>query len=483
MEKRFLINISILQIVPALSVGVLFAGIGMFLYLFLTTKRKTHLAMFLLSVLAFVFVSSELLVVMFGMVFNNTALSVQFHRLEQICGAYFLFILPYFLLHYLDIGPRINSVSSWVSFVGLFFAFAVTIVAFLAPDLFVSITEVRRPHWLIDVRGMRRGQEGALYHVRDVLLGIEMVYIILLLVLHIIKKKSIRYVTSILTGVIVGIYFAAEDILHVYLERHIDFCKNIEGARFPVGVSVFVFCSMIAVFRRFVDRDNELNLAYQKLSLSRRKADLLNESLEISLKEKEVLLKEIHHRVKNNLQIVASLLYLQSEKIEKKKIQQYFLESQNRISTMALIHEHLYLEETLGEIDLESYLKELVVIIIETYQGTNNTVCSSVSVPRLQFPLQSAVPLGLIVNELVTNAIIHGLAGKEKGIIRIELHHQDAWYVLRIEDNGKGLPATFDIVRDGSLGLSLVSSLCTQMKATFSLFNEGGTVAVLRFQL
>jgi two-component sensor histidine kinase len=483
MDKRFLINISLLQIVPAIAVGILFAGIGMFLYLFLMSRKRIHLAMFVLATLGFVFVMSELLIVMFGMVFNNSSLSVHFHRLEQLCGAYFLFILPYFLYQYLNISTRINRISAYVAFSGLGIAFAMTLVAFIEPDLFISITDTRRPHWIIDVGGLQRGREGWVYIVRDLLLGIVILYCVFLLILAVIKRKSFRYITSILIGVAVGVYAAVEDIVHVYIGRHIDVFKNIEGARFPVGVSIFVLCSMISVFRRFVDQDNELKRAYKKLFESRQKTNLLNESLEKSLKEKEILLKEIHHRVKNNLQIVASLLYLQAERIDSSEIQQYFIESQSRIITMALIHEHLYAEETLGDINIESYLKELVLVIIETYKRNNDELTSTISVPQINIPLQAAVPLGLIVNELVTNSLLHGLAGRKEGHIDIELEKKDSTFQLVIRDNGKGLPEGFSLPRDGSLGLSLVSSLCSQLKGSLSMTNNEGAVATIRFRM
>lgn len=216
----------------------------------------------------------------------------------------------------------------------------------------------------------------------------------------------------------------------------------------------------------------------------RKKAEELTRE---SLEQKETLLKEIHHRVKNNLQIVASFLSLQSRLLNDEKIEQYFQESQNRIAAMALIHEQLYDAVDLSGIRLDSYLQDLIAQLVHTYGSQDRVVRTSVSAPDMPIPIERAVPLGLIVNELVTNSLVHGVSSlnKKEGEGRIELTitKKDDHHTLIVRDNGPGLPEDFDISASGSLGLSLVETLAQQLNGKLTFEDGEGAVAVVHFRI
>ncbi len=487
---EFLREISILQLVPAVCAGILFTGMGMFLYLYISTRQKVHLAMLILSLLAALFTASEFFFIVYGALRNNSTAAVQFHRLEQVLGAYFIFALPFFLYHHLSPGPPVDKMTRVIIYVGFIFALCITGIAFAEPDLFISVQNTRLTNWHIDVSTLRRGQEGLFYHVRDIVLGVVLFYSIFILILDIIKNKSFRYTFVIFIGSLAGTYFAAEDIIHVYTGQHIDFLKNADYQRFPVGLSIFVLLSMVSVFRKFLDSDKALKRANVQLIRGREEMRNLNSSLELalkeqekSLKEKEILLKEIHHRVKNNLQIINSLLYLQSTQNEDELIERILLNSQNRINAMALIHEHLYQKDDLSTIDMEEYLDELVSQLLVTHHDTGNTqtVRQFVSAPGIYIPLDTAMPIGLIANELVTNSLIHGLKNNPEGAINVELSHHDNQYTLIVEDNGCGIPPEIDPESTDSMGLSLVRLLSKQLHGSFSFETEAGTKGILRF--
>ena len=203
-----------------------------------------------------------------------------------------------------------------------------------------------------------------------------------------------------------------------------------------------------------------------------------------SLAQKETLLKEIHHRVKNNLQIVASLLSLQSRLLDDEKIEQYFQESQNRIAAMALIHQQLYESVDLSGIRIDSYLQDLAAQLIHTYGNQNQVVRTIVDVPDKPIPIETAVPLGLIVNELVTNSIIHGVSKlKGEGRIELAITEHDDHCVLIVRDNGPGLPEEIDISAADSLGLSLVETLAQQLNGNLRLGNNQGAAVEVHFRL
>jgi two-component sensor histidine kinase len=211
-----------------------------------------------------------------------------------------------------------------------------------------------------------------------------------------------------------------------------------------------------------------------------------------SLKEKEVLLQEIHHRVKNNLQVVSSLLNLQSNYVQDGSALEMFRESQNRILSMALIHEKLYRSRNLSRIDLGEYIKTLASDLVRSYTSRSYPVNLTVDAADVFLSVEKAVPCGLIINELVSNALKHAFPedlnttadlrnGKESEI-RIHLAANGGQNVsLVVGDNGVGLPQDLNLATADSLGLRLVYTLINQLDGTIKVRNKNGAEFELAF--
>lgn len=183
-----------------------------------------------------------------------------------------------------------------------------------------------------------------------------------------------------------------------------------------------------------------------------------------SLHEKEVLLKEIHHRVKNNLQIVCSLLNMQSDSFEDENTRRAFGETRNRVRSMALIHEQLYQTPDLAHIDLGEYLETLVASIQRSVNHEGKRVAFALDCGAVSLDIDRAVPCGLIVNELVTNAIKYAFPNEQNGTIALELRAENGAAILTVHDNGHGMKADFDPQESDSIGLQLVYALTEQLE-------------------
>ena len=197
-----------------------------------------------------------------------------------------------------------------------------------------------------------------------------------------------------------------------------------------------------------------------------------------SLAEKEVLLKEIHHRVKNNLQIISSLLHLQASKMEDEKLLEAFEDSQNRIRSMALIHEELYNAADLAHIDFAGYIRRLTDNLFESFGVGVGRIRMSIEGDSVSFTIDKAIPMGLIINELVTNSLKYAFPENRQGTIRISLTAQaEGPFNLTISDDGVGFPDDIDYRNPQTLGLRLVGTLTAQLEARLELErSEGGSI-------
>ena len=208
------------------------------------------------------------------------------------------------------------------------------------------------------------------------------------------------------------------------------------------------------------------------------------ERIKASLQEKEVLLREIHHRVKNNLQVISSLLDLQAGYTGDAKATELLLESQNRVRTMALVHERLYQSQDLAQIDFSTYLKELTTTLFNSYRIDGNRIGLEVYSDMIYLDIDRAIPCGLIINELVSNALKHAFPENRQGLISVQLKSADQkQYTVIVSDNGIGLPKELDLHRTETLGLQLVSGLAVQLDATIGLQRQNGTQFEIRFAL
>lgn len=203
--------------------------------------------------------------------------------------------------------------------------------------------------------------------------------------------------------------------------------------------------------------------------------------IEESLKEKEILLKEIHHRVKNNLQVISSILNLQSSFIEDEKTLDILQESRNRIRSMAIIHENLYRTEDFSSINFSSYLSNLINNLISSYRIGGEIVLKT-DIDEVDLILDQAIPCGLLVNELITNALKYAWNEGEKGIISVVLKEENNKVSLCVGDNGKGLPDDFDQMKTETLGLQLVSTLVEQLDGNLAVEVDNGTNYLINFE-
>ncbi len=204
------------------------------------------------------------------------------------------------------------------------------------------------------------------------------------------------------------------------------------------------------------------------------------EQLRVSLSEKEALLREVHHRVKNNLTIITSLLNLQASTVEEKATRDVLREAEGRVRSMATLHEHLYKADYLGAVDLKSYIISLVRSLSRTYSRPGVNIVTQIEGVTLEIAL--AIPCGLIVNELVTNAIKYAFPAEGKGMIVVSLtKEQDSPYVLEVRDDGKGFIPPPDLEESPTLGLKLVSILARQLGGTASFTSDHGTTCTVRF--
>jgi PAS domain S-box-containing protein len=205
--------------------------------------------------------------------------------------------------------------------------------------------------------------------------------------------------------------------------------------------------------------------------------------IKASLKEKEVLLKEIHHRVKNNMQVISSLLSLQSAYITDQSLLDMFKDTQNRIQSMALVHENLYHSETFAEIDFKAYINVLVDDILRSYKADRKTITLIIDAKESLLDMDTAVPCGLIINELVSNAVKHAFPDGE-GEITITLSVDGEHVQLGVADNGVGIPEEIDFKNTESLGLQLVTILAEeQLEGSIQLTREKGTAFCIQFTI
>ncbi len=200
-----------------------------------------------------------------------------------------------------------------------------------------------------------------------------------------------------------------------------------------------------------------------------------------SLQEKEVLLREIHHRVKNNLQVISSLLYFQAKKSKSKKTNEMFNESQNRIRSMALIHEKLYQSEDFAKINFEEYVKSLSSHLLYSYGVRTSDIQMNLDVEDVPIDIEKAIPCGLIINELISNSLKYAFPDDNKGEIQIQLKKQTENIELVYQDNGVGISKDFDWEKSNTLGLRLVRTLVKQLHGILEVNTEEGIEYKIQF--
>lgn len=244
-----------------------------------------------------------------------------------------------------------------------------------------------------------------------------------------------------------------------------------DGSEFPADVMISPLQSTEGPVTLCVVRDISERKRAERLVLD-------------ALKEKEVLLKEIHHRVKNNLAVIASLFSLQSSQLQDEHMKAILRESQDRVRSMALVHETLY-SHNLATVDFAEYVTSLSTQLISSYSLTAGQVQLVTVLEPTLLSIDMAVPCGLILNELITNALKHGLNQGRQGMLQINLRHSAPnWIELEVRDDGQGLPPDFDLFAGASLGKRLIRSLAKQVDGQVQFAQaEPGTRVLLTLPL
>jgi two-component sensor histidine kinase len=202
-----------------------------------------------------------------------------------------------------------------------------------------------------------------------------------------------------------------------------------------------------------------------------------------ALKEKELLLKEVNHRVKNNLQMVSSMLNLQKNFSDDERLITLLEENKSRINSLSIIHDHLYRSQNFLTIDFSSYLHSLVTNLIATFSSFHGKIDLSTDMDTVDLSIDQAIPCGLIVNELLTNAVKYAFVNREEGQIKLSLKKLEHSIRIIISDNGTGLPGNIDIKNTETLGLQLVHMLITQLGGEIDVERKNGTSFIVTFDM
>jgi two-component sensor histidine kinase len=224
------------------------------------------------------------------------------------------------------------------------------------------------------------------------------------------------------------------------------------------------------------------NVQLKEEIYSRKRAE---KQIKASLREKEVLLREIHHRVKNNLQTIISLLNLQAGYIKDKRALEVFKNSQERVRAMALIHEKLYESKDLSKIDSREYISSLITSLLDSYHLNPGQVRLNMQIKDIELDIGRAIPLGLIINELVSNSLKHAFPDDRKGELQINLgvsEGKEYDYKLIVKDNGIGFPEDLDIINNDTLGMVLIKALIKQLRGVLDIDRREGTTFTINFK-
>jgi two-component sensor histidine kinase len=208
--------------------------------------------------------------------------------------------------------------------------------------------------------------------------------------------------------------------------------------------------------------------------------ELKNNIISVSLSEKEVLLKEIHHRVKNNLQVISSLLNLQSKSIIDEKALAALNEGRNRVKSMALIQQNLYRDDNLTGVDIKDYIEKLINSLFVSYNIETAKIKLQTNIEQLQLDVDTVIPLGLIINELISNALKYAFVNKQNGLLQVMLYIQNTQLVLCVKDDGIGMDND-DLNKNNSasIGFKLVQSFLQKLEATMNVEKNNGTTITL----
>lgn len=298
------------------------------------------------------------------------------------------------------------------------------------------------------------------------------------------KKGTVKYISPVIGRIsdyqqddIIGQDFAhfvhPDDVDELNASMHRTLSGDIEPSEFRIydknGDIRYVRTSS----RPFMSESRILGLRGVMVDITQRKC--AEEEIKKSLKEKEVLLSEIHHRVKNNLQIISSLLHLEEMSVGKKDVMDVLKECEGRVKSMSMVHEKLYQTHSFTHIKFKDYIEKLISDILYSYGIPPETIKTDLDLEDININLDTAIPLGLIINELVTNSVKYAFPQSHKGNIIIKLTQLNDHIELIVADDGIGLPETIDPGNTKTLGLQLMKNLTEQLDGQISVDNSQGT--------
>ena len=226
------------------------------------------------------------------------------------------------------------------------------------------------------------------------------------------------------------------------------------------------------------NRKKRIEIELMNQSISKK-----NATIEASLKEKEMLLQEIHHRVKNNLQIISGILSLQNSNITDEKSKLLLAESQDRIQAIALLHKTMYQNDNFNVVDFQTYINELITYIKQTNKNRNKNIVVKQHIKDLNFSIETAIPLSMLINEIVTNCYKHAFINLDSGEILISIQkHTLEKFILSIKDNGIGLPENYNELHTNNIGFDLINGLSEQIDGKVTIHIEKGTEIIIEFK-
>lgn len=246
------------------------------------------------------------------------------------------------------------------------------------------------------------------------------------------------------------------------------YLQNLRLLGFGIGFVLVLVLAAVILF------------AYWQKQRTNRELNEKNRLIEKALDEKELLMREIHHRAKNNLQVVSGLLSLQSIRLTDEKSKDAMTDATNRVKSMALIHEQLYQPGANTEIEVKPYLMELTRSLLHSYHIHENHIRMEYGIDDIRLDVDRMIPIGIMANEILSNALKHAFGNGQEGLIRLEFSRVDAYIHLRIHDNGPGVPAGFNYETARSFGMRMIHSLAKKINAEVAYSSKNGTLVTVR---
>lgn len=296
---------------------------------------------------------------------------------------------------------------------------------------------------------------------------------------------SIGLMSYLMTFVIIVLFEKYSGITFIALKKHESdafyFTNFIFSFIILTSLSLYFLINNSRINQLLILKNNELLFKQQQLEIENQIRKSAEEKSNNSLKHREILLSETHHRVKNNLAVVNGLLELQSSYVDDKKTLQILKESQNRVKSIALLHEKLYESKTLKDVNLKDYIVELTHFIKQSHAPKDKEIKCIINIDNINLEMSKAMPFALLLNELISNSCKYAFINKELGIIELNFKKQSTNFVFDYTDDGMGFDYGTEI-KKGSLGLNLIESFSEQLNGTFEYIKkENGMLFVLKF--